>query len=159
MKRLIAATTLLLATAVCSAASAQAIVYETYSPVAPVATAAPVVVQSPVVYETWRPVVRNYNYNPPVSTPNFTDYPSNYGNRGAITSYAPVVAYSPVVTETYAPVVTQTYSPVVTTTYSPVVATYTYATPVTTYYTPVVVRPRYYVPGQPVRNFFRAMGP
>src|SRR5579863_5545990 len=104
MKRLFAATTALLVTAVCSAASAQAIVYETYSPVV---TAAPVVVQSPVVYDAWRPVVRNYNYAPPVSTPNFTDYPSNYGNYGAVTSYAPVTAYSPVVTQTYSPVVTQ----------------------------------------------------
>jgi len=153
MKQLIAATTALLVTAVCSAASAQAIVYETYSPVV---TTAPVVVQSPVVYESWRPVVRNYNYAPPVSSPSFTDYTANYGNRGAITSYTPVTAYSPVVTETYAPVVTQTYSPVVTTTYSPVVTT-AYS-PVTTYYSPVVVRPRY-VAGQPVRNFFRAMGP
>ena len=144
MKQLIAATTALLVTAVCSAASAQAIVYETYSPVV---TPAPVV-QSPIVYDAWRPVVRNYNYAPPVSSPGFTDYTANYGNYGTVTSYAPVTAYSPVVTPSYTPVVT-TYSPVVTTAY----------TPVTSYYAPVYVRPRYYVPGQPVRNFFRAIGP
>src|SRR5581483_868939 len=123
MKQFIAATTALLVTAVCSAASAQAIVYESYSPVV---TAAPVVVQSPVVYESWRPVVRNYNYAPPVSGTGFTNYTANYGNYGAITSYAPVTAYSPVVTPApvvTAPVVTETYSPVVTTTYSPVVPT------------------------------------
>jgi hypothetical protein len=54
---------------------------------------------------------------------------------------APVVTYSPVTT----------FSPVPVTTYSPVV---TYRAPVYS----VVVRPRY-VPGQPVRNFFRAWGP
>jgi hypothetical protein len=155
MKQLIAATTALLVTAVCSAASAQTIVYETYSPVM-TEVAAPVVVQSPVVYDAWRPIVRSYNYRPPVSSPGFTDYTANYGNYGATTSYyAPVTAYSPVVTQTYSPVVT-TYSPVVATTYSPVVA---YRPAVTSYYAPVVVRPRYYVPGQPVRNFFRAVGP
>ena len=142
-----------------SAALAQAVVYEAYSPVvtAPVVSAAPVVVESPVVVEAWRPVVTNYRYNPPVSSPGFTSYTSNYGNYGTVTSYyAPVTAYSPVVSETvtsYSPVVTTTYSPVVS--YSPAV---TYSPVVTSYYTPVVVRPRY-VPGQPVRNFFRALGP
>jgi hypothetical protein len=167
MRRLIAATTALLVTAVCSAASAQTIVYETYSPVmtevvtpAPVVVQSPVVqspvVQAPVVYDAWRPIVRSYNYRPPVSSPSFTDYTSNYGNYGATTSYyAPVTTYSPVVTSTYSPVVTSTYSPVVTT-YSPVVTTYSPV--VTSYYSPVVVRPRY-VAGQPVRNFFRSMGP
>lgn len=147
-------------------ASGQTVVYEAYSPVV---TAAPVVVESPVVVEAWRPVVSNYRYNPPVSSPGFTSYTANYGNYGAavtsyyapgttsyyapaatyapITTYSPVTAYSPVVTTAYSPVVTTAYSPVVTTAYSPVV---------TSYYTPVVVRPRY-VPGQPVRNFFRAM--
>lgn len=147
-----------------SAALAQAVVYEAYSPVvtapvvsAPVVSAAPVVVESPVVVEAWRPVVTNYRYNPPISSPSFTAYTSNYGNYGTVTNYyAPVTAYSPVVSETvtsYSPVVTTTYSPVVS--YSPAV---TYSPVVTSYYTPVVVRPRY-VPGQPVRNFFRALGP
>jgi hypothetical protein len=140
-----------------SAALGQAVVYEAYSPVVTAApVAAPVVVESPVVVEAWRPVVTNYRYNPPVSSPGFTAYTSNYGNYGTVTSYyAPVTAYSPVVTETvtsYSPAVTTSYSPV---TYSPAV---TYSPVVTSYYTPVVVRPRY-VPGQPVRNFFRAMGP
>jgi hypothetical protein len=143
--------------AACSVASAQAVVYETYSPVV---TTAPVVAQSPVVVDAWRPVVTNYGYNPPVSSPNFTAYTSNYGNYGAAisyyapsTTYAPVTTYSPVVTEAvtaYSPVVTTSYSPVVTTAYSPVV---TYSPVVRSYY---VARP-VYVPGQPVRNFFRGM--
>ncbi|HVA47442.1 MAG TPA: hypothetical protein VNH11_13820 [Pirellulales bacterium] len=164
MRPIIAALTAFVVAAAASAASAQAIVYETYSPL---------VVQSPVVYETWRPAARNYNYNPPVSSPNFTGYTSNYGNYAATTTYyaySPVTTYSPVVTETvtaYSPVATTAYSPVATTTYSPAVTTYSpvltapvVAAPVvTSYYTPVVVRPRYFVPGEPVRNFFRALGP
>jgi hypothetical protein len=67
-------------------------------------------------------------------------------------TYSPVAAYSPVVTSTYSPVVTTTYSPVAT--YSPVVT----SPVVSSYYAPLVVRPRW-VAGQPVRNFFRAMGP
>ena len=148
---------------VASVTSAQTVVYEAYSPVV---TAAPVVAAAPGVVEAWRPVVTNYRYNPPVSTSGFTAYTANYGSYGAaVTSYyapaatiAPVTTYSPVVTDAvtaYSPAVTTAYSPVVTTTYSPVV-TSAYAPVVTSYYTPVVVRPRY-VPGQPVRNFFRAM--
>ena len=152
-----------------SVASAQTVVYETYSPVVsatvvaapvlngpvvtgPVVTGTPVVTGAPVVVEAWRPVVSNYRYNPPVSSPGFTDYTSNYGNYSTVTSYyAPAVtAYSPVVSETVT-----SYSPVATTTYSPVVS---YSPVVTSYYTPVVVRPRY-VAGQPVRNFFRSFGP
>lgn len=151
-----------------STASAQAVVYETYSPVV---AAAPVVAPGPVVVEAWRPVVTNYRYNPPVSTSTFTAYTANYGNYGAaVTSYyapaatyapvtpAPVTTYSPVVSgavTAYSPALTTAYSPVVTTTYSPVITT-AYSPVVTGYYTPVVVRPRY-VPGEPVRNFFRAM--
>ena len=156
MRPFIAAFSVVVVIATASLASAQAVVYETYSPVV---TAAPVVVQSPIVYETWRPAVRNFNYNPPVSSPSFTGYTSNYGNYAAASTYyaySPVTAYSPVVTESvtaYSPVVTTAYSPVVS--YSPVVTT-----PVATaYYTPVVVRPKYYVPGEPVRNFFRALTP
>lgn len=162
--KLTAALAALIVLGICSFTSAQAIVYETYSPVvAAPAVSTPVVVQSPVVYDAWRPVVQNYNYNPPVSTPSFTDYGSNYGNYGAVTSYyAPVTAYAPVTT--YSPVVGETvstYSPVATTAYRPVVSyspVVTYGPVATSYYTPVVVRPRW-VAGQPVRNFFRAMGP
>jgi hypothetical protein len=148
MKPFVAVVTAVVVLAACSMASAQAIVYDTYSPVV---TAPSVVVESPVVVEAWRPVVTNYRYNPPVSTPSFTSYTANYGNYGAAVSYyAPYTAYSPVVT---GPVTA--YSPVVTS-YRPVIS---YSPAVTTYYSPYVVRPRYYVPGQPVRNFFRAIGP
>lgn len=149
MKSPVAALSVVVVLALSSMASAQAVVYESLSPVV---TTAPVVVQSPVVVDAWRPVITNYRYSPPVSSPGFTDYTSNYGNYGAAisyyapatTAYAPVTAYSPVVTS-YSPVVTTTYSPVVTSAYRPVVS----------YYSPMYVRPRYYVPGQPVRNFFR----
>lgn len=156
MRPFIAALTALIVIATASLAPAQSIVYETYSPVV---TAAPAVVQPPLVYETWRPAVRNYNYNPPVSSPSFTDYTSNYGNYAAASTYyaySPVTTYSPVVAETvtsYSPVVAPSYGPIVT--YSPIVTTPV----VTSYYRPVIVRPRYFVPGEPVRNFFRAFGP
>lgn len=146
-------------------AAAQTVVYETYRPI----VAPSYVAQAPLVVESYRPVISSYSYAPPVSSPNFTGYTSNY--RGTTSYYAPtpVTAYSPVTsyapTVTYSPVVT---SPVVTspvvTTYSPVVTTYaapvtTYRPVVTSYYTPYVVRSKVFVPGEPVRNFFRAITP
>jgi hypothetical protein len=127
-------------------AQAQVVVYETYRPViAPAVT----YVGSPVVYQGYRPIE---------SAPTFSNYHPDYstvaGYAAPVVTYrpmlgyaAPAVAYRPVTT--YSPVVA--YSPVVS--YSPVVA---YSPVVTSYaYRPVYVRPRYYVPGQPVRNFFR----
>jgi len=107
--------------------------YPTYT--APVVTAySPVVTAAPVV-TTYSPVV--------------TETP--------VVSYSPVVAETPVVTS-YSPVATEVYSPVVTA-YSPVVTT-AYSPVVTTYYAPTVVGAKVlYVPGQPVRNFFRAITP
>jgi len=65
-----------------------------------------------------------------------------------------VVAASPVVTPTTvvaaSPIVTTPFTTVV----SPVVPTVSFVqSPV------VVLRPRFFVPGQPVRNFFRAVAP
>lgn len=141
--------------------AAQTVVYETYRPiVAPTYVAA----ESPVVVESYRPVISSYSYAPPVSSPNFTSYSSNYRGTTSYYAPAPVTAYSPVTS--YAPTVT--YSPVVTspvvTTYSPVVTSYaapvtTYRPVVTSYYTPYVVRTKVFVPGEPVRNFFRAITP
>jgi hypothetical protein len=90
--------------------------------------------------------------------------------------YAPTTTYyAPVTTAYYSPAPVTTYYPPapVATYYAPTVAYYAptpvttyYATPVTTYYgtTPyyagygsVYYRPTLYVPGQPVRNFFRAL--
>jgi hypothetical protein len=73
----------------------------------------------------------------------------------------PVTAYRPVTTYAYSPTTSYAYSPVVS--YSPVVAyspAVTYATPVNAYYygAPVVSTKVYY-PGQPIRNFFRAITP
>jgi hypothetical protein len=78
---------------------------------------------------------------------------------------APVVAYRPVVVRGPAPVVA--YSPVA----SPIVAYSPVASPVVAYSPvapmpvvyaagrPVVVSTKVYVPGQPVRNFFKAITP
>ncbi|HVC93417.1 MAG TPA: hypothetical protein VND64_06980 [Pirellulales bacterium] len=133
-----------------SLAPAQVVVYETYRPVvAPAVT----YVESPVVYQSYRPIDSAStftNYHPdyaPVAgyaAPVVTTYRPALGYAAPAVAYragySPVVAYSPVVS--YSPVVA--YSPVA---YSPVVTTYAYR--------PVYVRPRVYVPGQPVRNFFR----
>ncbi|HUY92315.1 MAG TPA: hypothetical protein VMV10_26475 [Pirellulales bacterium] len=135
---------------------AQTVVYQTYSPVV-ASYAAPAVVYRPLSGATYT----NYypSYAPAVTaySPVVTTY------SPVVTSYSPVVtSYSPVVTETYSPVVTA-YSPVVTSyspivTYSPVVTAYSPV--VTSYYAPTVVRSKVlYVPGQPVRNFFRARTP
>ena len=87
--------------------------------------------------------------------------------------YSPVVpAYPPVVVQS-APVVTA-YSPVVVAPPAPAVITYRPVVPVVAYRPvvtsyggpayvpagrPVVMRTKVYVPGQPVRNLFRAIAP
>ncbi len=151
-------------------AMAQTVIYETYSPVVTAEYAAP----APVAYR--------YGYRG-IAGSTFTNYYPSYNPAPAVTAYSPVVtaapvvaaspvvtsyspvvtAYSPVVAETpvvtYSPVVTEAYSPVVTTTYSPVVtAAYAPAPVVTSYYAPVRSKVLY-VPGQPIRNFFRGITP
>jgi hypothetical protein len=122
-------------------ANAQAtIVYD------PVVVGSYPVVSAPVLYEAYRPIV---------SAPVVTTYRPVRVYR-PITVYDPVVGDLPVATypvTTYRPVVTS-YSPVVT--YS---APVLYDPVVTSYYAPVVVRSKVFVAGQPVRNFFRAIGP
>jgi hypothetical protein len=101
--------------------------------------------------------------------------------QDVITYYAPSVETTGVTTAYYAPTTTY-YAPVttayyaaapVTTYYAPTVAYYAptpvttyYATPVTSYYGTapyyagygsIYYRPTLYVPGQPIRNFFRAL--
>jgi hypothetical protein len=87
--------------------------------------------------------------------------------------YSPVVpAYPPVVVH-HAPVA-MTVAPVVVTQYAPTVVNYVPAAPTVVYQPivttvpapvyvpvgrPVIVRPKVYVPGQPVRNVFRAITP
>jgi len=111
---------------------------------------------SPVV--SYAPVVTRY-YTPPVVSPPITTY------------YAPAVAAPAPVTTYYAPVapVTTYYAPAPVVTYRAPVATY--HAPVVTYRAPVVysapvvaapyavVRPKVYIPGQPIRNFVRAITP
>jgi hypothetical protein len=136
----------LVATLAASSAMAQVVVYPapapvvTYSPVLP----APTVTYSPVVPATAVEPVTTYR-------------PAN-----EVITYSPVVTPAPVpVTTYYAPApVTTYYAPAPVVTYSPVVTAYgpVVAAPV------VVGRPAYartkvYYPGQPVRNFFRAVTP
>lgn len=116
----------------------------TYSPVV-TESAATVAYSAPVTYVAPAPVV--------VSRPVVTYRPA------PVTAYyaAPVTTYyapAPVTTY-YAPPVTTYYAPApVTTYYAPAAA---YYAPVTSYYAPVLP-PRYYYPGQPVRNAFRRWG-
>ena len=90
----------------------------------------------------------------------------------AVVVYDPVVA-APAPTYVYsAPV--NVYSPAPVVTYRPIVPVYRYRRfapfyayrpaysvpyPTTVYYPPVYVRPRFFVPGQPVRNYYRAVLP
>jgi hypothetical protein len=113
-------------------------------------------------------VITTY-YAPTVSTPVVSSYPvttAYYSPAPVTTYYAPTVApytsyYAPTpVTSYYAPTaVTSYYAPApVTSYYAPAPVTSYYApTPYVTAYAaaPVYVRPRYYVPGQPIRNLFR----
>jgi hypothetical protein len=66
------------------------------------------------------------------------------------TVYRPIVAYPAPVTAYYAPApVTAYYAP------APVPYTAYYAPGPVVYGGPAVIPPRYFYPGQPVRNFFR----
>ena len=71
---------------------------------------------------------------------------------------APVTVYSPAPVVTYRPIVPvyryRRFAPVYG--YRPA---YSVAYPTTAYYPPVYVRPRFFVPGQPVRNYWRAVLP
>jgi hypothetical protein len=161
---IVSAVLIALATTAGGPASAQTIVYEAYQPIVAPAYVVPA---APIAVESYRPVIAGSTYNPPVSSPNFTAYTSNYRGTtsyyapapaSAVTAYSPITTYSPIVTAApvtaYRPVVT-TYSPVVTS-YAPVTS---YRPVVTSYYTPYVVRSKVFVPGEPVRNFFRAITP
>lgn len=137
-----------------------------------------IVYRSPLVVSSPQPVTTFYA--PSTSVP-VTTYYAPSGSETVTTYYAP--ASSEAVTTYYAPStsvpVTTYYAPApavasqVTSYYAPAPATYgtpvtTYYAPTTTYYAPsttyvpvggpVVVAPRY-VPGQPVRNFFRSLAP
>jgi len=98
----------------------------------------PVVETAPVT--VYRPSTVTY-YSPPVTY---------YSPPVTVYRPAPVTYYRPAPVTVYSPVVgTTVYSPVVpATVYSPVVVG-----------RPVVVRSKVYVPGQPVRNFFKAITP
>ena len=89
----------------------------------------------------------------------------------AVVVYDPVIAPAP--TYVYSSPV-NVYSPAPVVTYRPIVPVYRYRrfapyyaySPVysapyatTAYYPPVYVRPRFFVPGQPVRNYYRAVLP
>ena len=156
MKSLLAASIVGLALLIVQPAQAQ-IYYETYSPVvtspAPVQTYyAPQTVYSPTTVTAYSPTTVTA-YNPT---------PGCCGQTVAapVIAAAPVVAAAPIttlrpVTTYYAPAPTVAYSPTVT--YSPTVAyspVVTYSPVVQPVYAPVGYAP--YVPGQPIRNAFRA---
>jgi hypothetical protein len=96
---------------------------------------------SPVVYETYRPIV---------SAPFVTRYRPGLSYVAPVTAYRPVTVYDPLVGD----VPVASYRPVIT--YN---APAVYDPFVTEYYAPVVVRPKVFVTGQPVRNLFRAVTP
>lgn len=152
-----------------------------YRPVSPAyaypAYAAPrVIVNRPVVYAgpvvNPAPMPTVTNYAPAASTPIVTNY-APAASASVVTNYAPSPAPIPA-----APV----YSPAPIVTYRPALPVVTYRQPLsyipptvvgypgyagnvsTVYAVPVaspavIVRPKVYYPGQPVRNFFRAVTP
>jgi len=118
---------------------------------APVITTAnfPAAISSPpgMVVETFRPVVAAPQVISAVPTTTF------------FAPATPVTTFHAPTTTFFAPAtpVTTFYAPT-TTFFAPATATVVAPAPVTTWVTPVVVQPRF-VPGQPVRNFFRSFGP
>ena len=150
--------------------------------------ASPALAQRVVVYDLPTPVTTYYApaavttyYAPAVVAPTVTYYAPAVAPIVAaptVTRYAPSVAptvtydapsadptttyYAPAPTTTYyAPTPVTTYYAPTTTAYvpTPVTTYYAPAAPVTVYRPGVVVRPKVYVSGQPVRNFFRAITP
>jgi hypothetical protein len=105
-------------------------------------------------------VITTY-YAPTVSAPVVSTYPvattSYYAPAPVTTYYAPTTTYyAPAPVTTYYAPTTAYYAPVAT----PYVAAYApVATPYVAGYAPAYYygRPRVYVPGEPVRNFFRAL--
>jgi len=94
-------------------------------------------------------------------------YQTYYAPAPVTTYYAPTTTYyAPATTAYYAAPVTSYYAPAVTTAYYAPAPVTTYYAPTTAYYAPATTvavgypvyygRVRYYVPGEPVRNFFRA---
>ncbi len=149
-----------------SSAWGQVVVYSpVLPPPAPVVTAympTPVLAPAPVITSyAPAPVVANYEPLPLIApaAPVVTAYAPVPAPVPVVTAYAPapipvVTAYAPAPVVAYSPVIPA--APVVA--YSPVITGYApYAAPVG--YGTVVVRPKVYVVGQPVRNFFRAITP
>ena len=142
----------------------------TYSPVIESAgTAAPIVTYSPVVPQATttyyqgpvtvaRPIAQpTTTYAPIVAAPVVTYRPV----EPVVAVPAPVVTYRPVTTVYAAPAPVIAYrQPVVA--YAPALPVYsatTYSTYPTVVARPVVVSQKVYIPGQPVRNFFKAITP
>jgi hypothetical protein len=147
-----------------SSAWGQVVVYSPILPLpAPVITA-----YAPAPFLAPAPIITAYAPAPVVA--NYEPLPMAYPATPVVTAYAPVpvpvvTAYAPApipVVTAYAPAPVIAYSPVVPAApvmaYSPMIAGYApYAAPVG--YGSVIVRPKVYVVGQPVRNFFRAITP
>lgn len=121
------------------------------------------VVVGPNPLVSYGPVVTRYYTSPVVSPPITTNYaPAVVAPAPVTTYYAPVAP----VTTYYAPAPVVTYRAPVATYHAPIVtyrAPVVYSAPV--YSAPVVVapyavvRPKVYIPGQPIRNFVRAITP
>ena len=95
-------------------------------------------------------------YYAPEAGPVVTSY---YASAPVTTYYAPTTTYyAPApVTSYYAPAPVTSYYAPTTAYYAPTTA---YYAPTTAYYgSPYYVRPKVYVAGEPVRNFFRAITP
>lgn len=125
-----------------------------------------IVYSSPLVVSSPQPVTTYYapstsvpvtTYYAPTTSEAVTTYYAPSTSVPVTTYYAPAPAVASQVTSYYAPAPV-TYGTPVTTYYAP---TTSYYAPSATYVPvggPVVVAPRY-VPGQPVRNFFRSLAP
>jgi hypothetical protein len=150
MVKLLGAAVLGLVLSFAEVASAQ-VFYEAYSPV----YAAPVAVQSYYAPRAM-PVQQAYTSTTAYYAPPQQAY---YAQQQVQAAYCPTTTYSPVVQQAYSPVYQTSYAaPVaampVTTYYAPTVA----YSPVVTYApAPVVYARPLYVPGQPVRNYYRRL--
>jgi hypothetical protein len=160
MKRLLMIPAVLLALGASVASANDVVVGPIYTPLV-----APPPVAETVYYGAPPPAVAQTTYYAPAAVVPQTTY---YAPAPATVAPAPVYTYRPTIVRgpvvAYSPVApTVTYSPVApVVAYSPVVAAPAYgvAGPVMVPAgRPVTVSTKVYVPGQPVRNFFKAVTP
>jgi hypothetical protein len=145
----------------------QTVYYAPAVAIAPAATTAYYAQPAAACCEPAAPVAQTAYYGPAPAAAHATYYaPAAVATSPTVvyspviapttTYYAPTTAYYAPTTAYYAPAVTAYYSPAVTAYYAPgaVVAPTTVVAG-----RPAIVRSTVYYPGQPIRNFFRALGP